>query len=63
MMEDTLTLLRYNCPQVDCDYLGNGWADLHRHVRHVHELQFCDLCTRYQKIFSEKLHDQYHSLT
>ena len=52
-MEDTLSLLRFNCPQFNCDYLGKGWIDLKKHVRHAHELFFCDLCTKYKKIFSE----------
>lgn len=36
MMEETLVLLRYNCPDQDCDYSGSGWGDLKLHVRSVH---------------------------
>ena len=36
MMEDTLILLRFNCPDPDCDYIGNGWGDLKLHVRATH---------------------------
>lgn len=53
MMEDTLALLRFNCPQLNCDYLGTGWADLKKHARNEHGLVFCDLCTKHKKIFSE----------
>lgn len=36
MMEETLILLRFNCPDSACDYLGNGWGDLKLHVRATH---------------------------
>ena len=35
-MEDTLILLRFNCPDSDCDYIGNGWGDLRLHARATH---------------------------
>lgn len=36
MMEETLILLRFNCPDHDCDYIGNGWGDVKLHTRAVH---------------------------
>ena len=36
MMEETMILLRYNCPDTDCDYIATGWNDLKLHVRAVH---------------------------
>lgn len=54
MMQDVLALLRFNCPQLDCDYMGTGWADLKKHARAAHGLVFCDLCTKYKKIFGER---------
>jgi E3 ubiquitin-protein ligase ZNF598 len=36
MMEETLILLRFNCPDPDCEYIGNGWGDLKLHVRAMH---------------------------
>lgn len=36
MMEETLILLRFNCPDGSCDYIANGWSDLRLHVRGVH---------------------------
>lgn len=36
MMEDTLILLRFNCPDGSCDYIASGWSDLKLHVRGVH---------------------------
>lgn len=36
MMEETLILLRFNCPDAECDYIGNGWSDLKLHTRAVH---------------------------
>jgi hypothetical protein len=34
--DDTVLLLRYNCPDANCDLACRGWPDLHRHVRNVH---------------------------
>ena len=36
MMEDTLILLRFNCPDGSCDYIAGGWGDLKLHTRGVH---------------------------
>ena len=36
MMEDTLILLRFNCPDGSCDYIAGGWGDLKLHVRGAH---------------------------
>ncbi|ORY66621.1 uncharacterized protein BCR38DRAFT_457112 [Pseudomassariella vexata] len=51
---DTVLLLRYNCPDGDCDFAGLGWPDLHRHVRNVHHKKMCDLCTRNKKVFTHE---------
>jgi E3 ubiquitin-protein ligase ZNF598 len=52
--EDTLLLLRYNCPDPSCDVACLGWPDLHRHVRSVHNKMMCDLCTRNKKVFTHE---------
>lgn len=36
MMEDSLILLRFNCPDSSCDYIANGWSDLKLHTRASH---------------------------
>jgi hypothetical protein len=36
IFEDTVILLRYNCPDRDCDVACLGWPDLHRHVKSIH---------------------------
>lgn len=36
IFEDTVILLRYNCPDRDCDTACFGWPDLHRHVKSKH---------------------------
>jgi E3 ubiquitin-protein ligase ZNF598 len=36
MMEETLILLRFNCPEPSCDFTGTGWGDLKLHVRAMH---------------------------
>ncbi|KAK3400478.1 hypothetical protein B0T20DRAFT_146477 [Sordaria brevicollis] len=51
---DTVLLLRYNCPDGECDFAGLGWPDLHRHVRSVHSKKLCDLCTRNKKVFTHE---------
>ncbi|KAF2842906.1 hypothetical protein M501DRAFT_985073 [Patellaria atrata CBS 101060] len=52
--EDTLLLLRYNCPDSTCDVACLGWPDLHRHVKSVHQKVMCDLCTRNKKVFTHE---------
>ncbi|KAI0080534.1 hypothetical protein K474DRAFT_1637363 [Panus rudis PR-1116 ss-1] len=54
MMEDSLILLRFNCPQSDCDYIANGWSDLKLHTRASHGKLMCDLCIRFKKIFAHE---------
>ncbi|KAI6782619.1 LIM domain and RING finger protein -like protein [Emericellopsis cladophorae] len=51
---DTVLLLRYNCPEPDCDFAGLGWPDLHRHVRSAHRKRMCDLCTRNKRVFTHE---------
>lgn len=36
MMEETLILLRFNCPDAECGYTASGWGDLKLHTRAVH---------------------------
>lgn len=36
IFEDTVLLLRYNCPDKECDAACLGWPDLHRHVKNRH---------------------------
>lgn len=36
IFEDTVLLLRYNCPDPNCEVACLGWPDLHRHVRSKH---------------------------
>lgn len=49
-----MLLLRYNCPDDDCDVACLGWPDLHRHVRSVHHKKICDLCSRHKKVFTHE---------
>lgn len=37
IMEDSLLILRFNCPDDACDYIANGWADLKWHVKDTHK--------------------------
>ncbi|KAJ5924292.1 hypothetical protein N7466_008479 [Penicillium verhagenii] len=42
IFEDTVLLLRYNCPDEDCDVACLGWPDLHRHVKSKHSKKHGD---------------------
>ncbi|KAI9883486.1 MAG: hypothetical protein M1823_004755 [Watsoniomyces obsoletus] len=52
--QDTVLLLRFNCPDPSCDVACFGWPDLHRHVRSIHHKVMCDLCTRNKKVFTHE---------
>lgn len=54
ILEDTILLLRYNCPDRDCDVACLGWPHLHRHVKQKHGKLMCDLCTRNKKVFTHE---------
>ncbi|KAF7326025.1 RING-type domain-containing protein [Mycena kentingensis (nom. inval.)] len=54
MMEETLLLLRFNCPDPSCDFIGNGWSDIKLHVRASHGRLMCDLCIRNKKVFAHE---------
>ncbi|KAK7693866.1 hypothetical protein QCA50_003439 [Cerrena zonata] len=54
MMEDSLILLRFNCPESSCDYIANGWSDLKLHTRASHGKLMCDICIRHKKIFTHE---------
>ncbi|GAB1211541.1 hypothetical protein ATERTT37_000664 [Aspergillus terreus] len=54
IFEDTVLLLRYNCPERNCDVACLGWPDLHRHVKSKHGRVMCDLCTRNKKVFTHE---------
>ncbi|KAG6332563.1 hypothetical protein ID866_6529 [Astraeus odoratus] len=54
MMEETLVLLRFNCPDRDCDYTASGWGDLKLHTRGTHGKVMCDLCLRSKKVFAHE---------
>ena len=54
IFDDTILLLRYNCPDESCDIACLGWPDLHRHVKTQHGKFMCDLCTRNKKVFTHE---------
>ncbi|KAN0062935.1 hypothetical protein ACQY0O_004756 [Thecaphora frezii] len=53
-MEETLILLRFNCPDERCEVASAGWQDLKMHARRDHSRLLCDLCVRHKKIFSHE---------
>jgi len=52
MMQDSLVLLRFNCPDSSCDHMATGWNDLKLHVRGVHKkFMWCaPICPRLSAI-------------
>ena len=54
IFEDTVLLLRYNCPDNDCDIACLRWPDLFRHVKTKHGKLMCNLCTRNKKVFTHE---------
>ncbi|KAF8853807.1 hypothetical protein BDZ45DRAFT_706821 [Acephala macrosclerotiorum] len=54
IQDDTRLLLRYNCPDQDCDVACLSWPLLHRHVQSVHQKKICDLCSRHKKVFTHE---------
>ncbi|PWN44197.1 hypothetical protein IE81DRAFT_37576 [Ceraceosorus guamensis] len=53
-MEETLILLRFNCPEPTCEEACNGWGDLKRHVRRDHDMGLCDMCIKNKRIFAHE---------
>jgi hypothetical protein len=37
IMQESMLLLRLNCPDPSCDYVATGWNDLKLHVRGIHK--------------------------
>ncbi|KAG0236913.1 hypothetical protein B0O80DRAFT_501880 [Mortierella sp. GBAus27b] len=55
MYEDTMVILRFNCPEPTCDVAcPEGWKQLKSHVKNVHKLMLCDLCVRHKKVFAHE---------
>ncbi|KAI0306282.1 hypothetical protein B0F90DRAFT_1814209 [Multifurca ochricompacta] len=54
MMQDSLVLLRFNCPDSSCDFVATGWNDLKLHARGVHGKLMCDLCIHHKKVFAHE---------
>ena len=52
--QDTISLLRFNCPNPKCEAMCAGWADLKTHVKREHSRLLCDLCIKHKKIFSHE---------
>ncbi|ORY82490.1 hypothetical protein BCR37DRAFT_379489 [Protomyces lactucae-debilis] len=54
IMEETMILLRFNCPDAHCDVACNGWPDLKIHIKEVHKQLLCDLCVKNKKVFAHE---------
>ncbi|RPA93976.1 hypothetical protein L873DRAFT_1793263 [Choiromyces venosus 120613-1] len=54
ILDETTLLLRYNCPDSNCDRACLGWPDLHYHVKSAHNRVLCDLCSRNKKVFTHE---------
>ncbi|CCA67505.1 hypothetical protein PIIN_01334 [Serendipita indica DSM 11827] len=54
LMEDCRILLRFNCPDLACEYVARNWPELKYHTRTEHGLLLCDLCIRHKRIFAHE---------
>lgn len=52
--DNTIALLRFNCPIERCEVMSAGWTDLKTHVKRDHSRLLCDLCIKHKKIFSHE---------
>src|SRR5689334_4735867 len=43
-MEQTLLLLRFNCPATDCDHMAVSWDHLEKHTLGTHGKVICRVC-------------------
>ncbi|TKY88133.1 hypothetical protein EX895_002843 [Sporisorium graminicola] len=53
-LEETALLLRYNCPDPNCEVACTGWKDYKAHVRREHNRLVCQLCITNKKIFAHE---------
>ncbi len=53
-LEETVLLLRYNCPDANCEVACTGWRDFKAHVRREHDRLVCQLCITNKKIFAHE---------
>ncbi|KAK4053354.1 hypothetical protein OIO90_003966 [Microbotryomycetes sp. JL221] len=53
-LDDSIALLRFNCPELTCEDVRQSWPDLKRHVKAAHQTSICDLCSFNKKIFAHE---------
>ncbi|ORY35728.1 hypothetical protein BCR39DRAFT_511754 [Naematelia encephala] len=54
VMEQSLLILRFNCPAPDCAHMGVDWSSLERHTLRVHGGVLCNLCRSQLSRFSHE---------
>jgi hypothetical protein len=57
-MDESLHLLRFNCPDSSCEHIATGWNDLKLHARGVHgKLMWCGtICILPPQWFFEQMY-------
>lgn len=53
-LEETVLLLRFNCPDTNCEVACAGWKDYKAHVKREHNRLVCQLCITNKKIFAHE---------
>ncbi|KAJ1021672.1 hypothetical protein NDA16_003808 [Ustilago loliicola] len=53
-LEETVLLLRFNCPDTNCEVACAGWKDYKAHVKREHNRLVCQLCITHKKIFAHE---------
>ncbi|KAI8966967.1 hypothetical protein BDF20DRAFT_903490 [Mycotypha africana] len=59
MYKEAMHMMDYNCPiqrleegnKASCQQVCQNWNELKQHVIKEHQMNLCDLCTRFKKIF------------
>ncbi|KAJ1594718.1 hypothetical protein NDA11_002315 [Ustilago hordei] len=59
-LQETVLLLRFNCPHPDCHIACAGWKVYKSHVKREHNRLLCQLCITHKHIFAHEhtLHTQ-----
>jgi hypothetical protein len=54
VLEDVNVLLRFNCPDSECDKAMNSWNQLINHVKEKHGKVLCRVCVLSKKVFAHE---------
>ncbi|SAM85944.1 uncharacterized protein UBRO_07859 [Ustilago bromivora] len=53
-LQETVLLLRFNCPHPNCQIACTGWKDYKSHIKREHNRLLCQLCIIHKHIFAHE---------